>query len=79
MAETSLVSSDGIESPEKTGKGMHLLEVNNVLNNSKRRKTRHRNRKLYSDILRQVEFYFSDSNLHKDKFIHKNMRPGGCK
>ncbi|KAL3275516.1 hypothetical protein HHI36_020275 [Cryptolaemus montrouzieri] len=35
------------------------------------RKGRHRKKQLYSTILQQMEFYFSDSNLSKDRYLSK--------
>ena len=43
-----------------------------TLVNGKSRK-RHRKKKLYDDLCRQMEFYFGDSNLSKSKFMNEEM------
>lgn len=37
------------------------------------KKRRQRKKQLYSSILQQMEFYFSDSNLSKDRFLAQLM------
>lgn len=37
--------------------------------NQGRKRIRHRKKLLYDKILKQMEFYFSDANLTKDRFL----------
>lgn len=40
---------------------------------------RHRKKHLYNSILQQMEFYFSDSNLSKDRFMAQLLKDSPCK
>jgi La-related protein 7 len=44
-------------------------------------KIKHVNKLLYKQIREQMEFYFSDSNLSKDRFINQEISKSedGCK
>ena len=48
------------------------IGVRNVIAHGKSRK-RHRKKKLYDEICQQMEFYFSDANLSKSKFMNDEM------
>lgn len=39
------------------------------LEHNPRKRVRHRKKQLYENILKQIEFYFSDANLTKDRFL----------
>ncbi|XP_066148052.1 la-related protein 7 [Euwallacea fornicatus] len=41
------------------------------------KKSRHRKKHLYSKILQQMEFYFSDANLSKDRYLSQQLSCGG--
>lgn len=43
------------------------------------KKGRHRKKQLFSTILHQMEFYFSDSNLSKDRFLSQLISKDLCK
>lgn len=43
------------------------------------KKGRHRKKQLYNSILQQMEFYFSDSNLTKDRFLTQLTKEDPCK
>lgn len=40
---------------------------------------RHRKRQLYNAILQQMEFYFSDANISKDRFLAQLTSNDPCK
>lgn len=44
-----------------------------------RKKSRKRHRELHASILKQMEFYFSDANLSKDRFLGKLIFQNPCK
>lgn len=37
--------------------------------NNPKKRLRHRKRHLYENIMKQMEFYFSDANLSKDRYL----------
>lgn len=41
------------------------------LENIPRKRVRHRKRQLYDNIIKQMEFYFSDANLSKDRYLNE--------
>ncbi|XP_076278198.1 la related protein 7 [Lasioglossum baleicum] len=53
---------------QKTGENSHVETVNNMTSVS-RGKPRLRKKALHAAILKQMEFYFSDANLNKDRFL----------
>lgn len=42
------------------------------------KKGRHRKKQLYNTILQQMEFYFSDSNLSKDRYLAQLLTTDSC-
>ncbi|XP_044270387.1 la-related protein 7-like [Tribolium madens] len=51
-----------------------LKENENVNDDPVLKKGRHRKKQLYNSILQQMEFYFSDSNLTKDRFLSQLIK-----
>ncbi|WAQ95544.1 LARP7-like protein [Mya arenaria] len=47
------------------------MEEGENVDQRKAKKPRHRMKSLYTNIRNQMEFYFSDANLHKDRFLKK--------
>lgn len=43
------------------------------------KKIRRRKKNLYNIILQQMEFYFSDANIKKDRFIGQLIQNDRCK
>ena len=44
-----------------------------------RKKHRKRHRELHANILKQMEFYFGDANLSKDRYLSKLLYEDPCK
>ncbi|CAG4972216.1 unnamed protein product [Parnassius apollo] len=44
------------------------------LENIAKKRVRHRKRQLYENILKQMEFYFSDANLSKDRYLNELIK-----
>lgn len=42
------------------------------------KKIRHRKKQLFNSILEQMEFYFSDSNISKDRFLAQLIQTDPC-
>jgi La-related protein 7 len=43
------------------------------------KKVRHRKKQLYKTLRKQMEFYFSDANLTKDRFLKNLIMEDPCK
>lgn len=63
--------------PMKMDKPSNNAEEHNDVQLQK--KGRHRKKQLYNSILQQMEFYFSDSNLAKDRFLTQLISMDPCK
>ncbi|CAH1365955.1 la-related protein 7-like [Tenebrio molitor] len=51
-----------------------VKESENASDEQTLKKGRHRKKQLYNSILQQMEFYFSDSNLSKDRFLAQSVK-----
>jgi La-related protein 7 len=49
------------------------------MSKSEPKKYRQRKKHLYNSIRDQLEFYFSDSNLSKDRFMNEALKVDECK
>lgn len=49
-----------------------------VPSNESQKKIRHRKKQLYHSILKQMEFYFGDANLSKDRFLGALIKEDPC-
>lgn len=63
---------------QKSIEDSHLKTVNKITNIS-RGKPRLRKKALHAAILKQMEFYFSDANLSKDRFLSNLLKEDPCK
>jgi len=59
------------------------LKVDTIKRNNKSSvshgKPRLRKKALHASILKQMEFYFSDANLSKDRFLSELLKENSCK
>lgn len=55
------------------------METEHFTEEQAHKKGRHRKKQLYNSILQQMEFYFSDSNLTKDRFLSQLIQTDPCK
>jgi len=53
--------------------------VDTVKRNKSRGKPRLRKKALHASILKQMEFYFSDANLNKDRYLSGLLKENPCK
>jgi hypothetical protein len=67
--KTSLVKESEVTTDDATPDG----DGEDVVVSKKRRQGRKRMKKVYSGILQQMEFYFSDANLAKSNFMQVNF------
>lgn len=58
---------------------MPSVETNNRIKGISRSKPRFRKKALHASILKQMEFYFSDANLSKDRFLGNLIKENPCK
>lgn len=72
------VNAHAIE-PENAAEVLHEGDVKDGEASNKlwRRKKTHKS--LYLNVLNQIEFYFSASNLAKDRFMSKMIQEDPCK
>lgn len=55
-----------------------MVKENNITNVS-HGKPRLRKKALYASILKQMEFYFSDANLNKSRYLSQLIKQSSCK
>ncbi|KAJ0175419.1 hypothetical protein K1T71_008578 [Dendrolimus kikuchii] len=53
-----------------------LIDEETKNDTSPKKRVRHRKKQLYENILKQMEFYFSDANLSKDRFLGEQVKNG---
>lgn len=54
------------------------IDVEELKPDIPRKKPRKRHRELHASILKQMEFYFSDANLSKDRFLGRLISQSPC-
>lgn len=61
---------------EEIAKPEEQVEENQATEEGQRnpKKIRHRKKQLFNTIRAQIEFYFSDSNLSKDRFLSDKVK-----
>lgn len=62
---------------------MSSKEIKNVFTEvsdekDKKSAARHRKKKFYNEIRQQIEFYFGDANLSKDRFTRELIEKDPC-
>lgn len=67
------LASENIPVPQVQEVKVDTIKKNNKSNNS-HKKPRSRKKALHASILKQMEFYFSDANLTKDRFLSELLK-----
>lgn len=72
------LASENIPVPQVQELKVDTIKRNNKSSGS-HGKPRLRKKALHASILKQMEFYFSDANLNKDRFLSELLKTNPCK
>lgn len=72
-----MLSDSGKSSKDETGKDTPTEDEARMAGITKKVKNRKRKKTLHAAIRNQMEFYFSDANLSKDRFMQSTVQEGG--